>query len=87
MDNILQSDNQKRLFPYFIKQRVKSVSVLENPPAAQETQVRSLGWEDLLIKEAATHSRILAWEIPWTEEPGRLQAHLFVSHKELDTTE
>ena len=87
MDNILQSDNQKRLFPYFIKQRVKSVSVLKNPPAAQETQVRSLGWEDLLIKEAATHSRILAWEIPWTEEPGRLQAHLFVSHKELDTTE
>ena len=40
----------------------------------QETQVRSLGQEDLLEKEMATHSRILAWEIPWTEEPGRLQS-------------
>ena len=40
----------------------------------QETQVRSLGWEDPLEKEMATHSRILAWEIPWTEEPGGLQS-------------
>ena len=39
----------------------------------QETQVRSLGWEDPLEKEMATHSSFLAWEIPWTEEPGRLQ--------------
>ena len=39
----------------------------------QETQVRSLGWEDLLEKEMATHSNILAWRIPWTEEPGGLQ--------------
>ena len=39
----------------------------------QETQVRSLGWEDLLEKEMATHSSILAWRIPWTEEPGGLQ--------------
>ena len=38
----------------------------------QETQVRSLGWEDPLEKEMATHSSILAWEIPWTEEPGGL---------------
>ena len=38
----------------------------------QETQVRFLGWEELLEKEMATHSSILAWEIPWTEEPGRL---------------
>ena len=38
------------------------------------TQVRSLGWEDPLEKEMATHSSILAWEIPWTEEPGSLQA-------------
>ena len=35
---------------------------------------RSLGWEDLLEEEMATHSSILAWEIPWTEEPGRLQS-------------
>ena len=38
----------------------------------QETQVHSLGWEDLLAKEMATHSGILAWKIPWTEEPGGL---------------
>ena len=40
----------------------------------QETYVRSLGQEDLLKKGMATHSSILAWEIPWTEEPGRLQS-------------
>ena len=43
-------------------------------PTVRETQVQSLGWEDLLEKEMATHSSILAWEIPWTEEPGRLQS-------------
>ena len=43
-------------------------------PTMQETQVRSLGWEDLLEKEMATHSSILACKIPWTEEPGRLQS-------------
>ena len=40
----------------------------------QEMLVRSLGWEDLLEKEIATHSSILAWSIPWTEEPGGLQS-------------
>ena len=40
-------------------------------PAMQETWVQSLGWEDPLEKEIATHSSILAWEILWTEEPGR----------------
>ena len=40
----------------------------------QETQVQSLGWEDCLEKEMATHSSIFAWKIPWTEEPGRLQS-------------
>ena len=40
----------------------------------QETWVRPLGWEDPLEKEMATHSRILAWRIPWTEEPGGLQS-------------
>ena len=43
-------------------------------PAMQEAQVRSLGLEDPLEKEMATHSSILAWRIPWTEEPGRLQS-------------
>ena len=49
-------------------------SVVKNPPAKQETQVKSLGQEDPLEKEMATHSSILAWRIPWTEEPGRLQS-------------
>ena len=40
----------------------------------QEMQVQSLGWEDPLEKEMATHSSILAWKIPWTEEPGGLQS-------------
>ena len=43
-------------------------------PTMQETQVQSLGREDLLEKEMATHSRILAWKIPWMEEPVRLQS-------------
>ena len=48
--------------------------MVKNLPAKQEMGVRSLGWEDLLKKEIATHSSILAWEIPWTEEPGGLQS-------------
>ena len=43
-------------------------------PAMRETRVRSLGWEDLLKKEMATHSSILAWRIPGMEKPGRLQS-------------
>ena len=43
-------------------------------PPLRETRVRSLGWEDPLEKEMATHSNTLAWKIPWTEEPGRLQS-------------
>ena len=50
----------------------------------QETQVRSLGWEDPLQKEMATHSIILAWRIPWTEELGGLQS---TGREGLDTTE
>ena len=61
----------------FIAQLVK------NLPAVQETQVRSLGWEDPLEKEMATHFSILAWRIPWTEELSRLQS---MESKELDTT-
>ena len=44
---------------------------VKNPPAMWETWVQSLGWEDPLEKGRATHSIILAWRIPWTEEPGR----------------
>ena len=49
-------------------------SVGKNLPAMQEARVLSLGGEDLLEKKMATHSRILAWRIPWTEEPGGLQS-------------
>ena len=48
--------------------------MVKNPLAVQETQVRSLGGEDPLEKEMATHSNILAWKIPWTEDPGWLQS-------------
>ena len=48
--------------------------MVKNLPAMQETWVRSLGQGDPLEKELATHSSILAWEIPWTEEAGRLQS-------------
>ena len=51
-------------------------------PAVQETQVRSLVWDGPLEKGMATHSSIIAWRIPWTEEPGRLQCH-----REPDTNE
>ena len=47
---------------------------VQSLPAVLETQVRSLGRVDLLGKEMAAHSSILAWRIPWTEEPGRLQS-------------
>ena len=47
---------------------------VKNLPAMQETWVLSLDWEDPLEKEMATHSSSLAWEIPWTEEPGGLQS-------------
>ena len=49
-------------------------SAVKKPPAMNETQVQSLGQEDPLEKERATHPSILAWEIPWTEEPGGLQS-------------
>ena len=57
---------------------------MKNPPAMQETQVQSLGQEDPLEKDMATHSSILVWGIPWTEEPGGLQS---MGSQESDTTE
>ena len=49
-------------------------SDIKNPPTMRETWVQSLGWEDPLQEGTVTHSSILAWRIPWTEEPGRLQS-------------
>ena len=60
-------------------------SVVKNPPVmqeTQETQVQSLGWEDPMEKEMATHTSTLAWKIPWTERGDSPWGH-----KELDTTE
>ena len=54
---------------FLVAQRLKRL------PAMQETRVRSLSREDLLEKDMATHSRVLAWRIPWAEEPGRLQSY------------
>ena len=50
------------------------VQMVKNLLAVQDTWVQSLGWENLLEKGIATHSSILAWRIPWKEEPGRLQS-------------
>ena len=58
--------------------------MVKNMPSMQETWVRSLGQEDPLEKEMVPHSGILAWKIPWTEEPGGLQSTGL--QKELDTT-
>ena len=58
--------------------------MVKNLPALQETWVQSLSQEDPLEKGMATHSGILAWENPWTEEPGRLQS---MAYKEWDTAE
>ena len=56
---------------------------VKNPPAMQETQVQTLDQEDPLEKEMATHSSILAWQTPWTDEPGGLQS---MGSQESDTT-
>ena len=56
--------------------------MVKNPPVKRETWIGSLGWEDPLEEGVATHSSILAWRIPWTEEPGGLQS---VGSQESDT--
>ena len=63
------------IFIFIHKYRASLVAqMVKNPPAVQETWVQSLVWEDPLEKGMATHSSILAWRIPWTEESGRLQS-------------
>ena len=62
-----------KLYCFLNKHRTPLVAeMVKCLPTMQETWVQSLGWEDPLEKEMATHSSILAWEIPWMEEPGRL---------------
>ena len=60
-----------------------TTQLIKNLPAVQETQIQFLGQKDPLEEEMATHSSILAWRIPWAEEPGRLQS---MGSQESDTT-
>ena len=69
-----------KLRVFLVAQMVKHL------PTMRETWIQSLGWEDLLEKEMATHSSILAWKIPWMEGPGRLQS-MGSQRVELDMTE
>ena len=57
----------------FVYSTLGMAQMVKNTPAMWETWIRSLGWEDPLEKGKATHSSILAWRIPWTEDPGGLQ--------------
>ena len=66
--------NSEKLKAFLVRWAFLVVQLVKNLPAVQETQVRSLDWEDPLGKEMATHSSILACKISWTEEPGRLQS-------------
>ena len=59
---------------HFLPAEPPGAQMVENLPAMQKTWVQSLGWEDPLEKEMATHSSIQAWRIPWTEDPGRPQS-------------
>ena len=61
-------------YPLHCSQASLVGQAVENQPAMWETWVRSLGWKDPLEKGTATHSSVLAWRIPWTEEPGGLQS-------------
>ena len=63
-----------RLSDFTFTFSIAEASLRKNPPAMQETRVRSLGWENPLEKEMAIQSSTIAWKIPWTEEPGRLQS-------------
>ena len=65
---------EKKVQPRGVGASSLIVQLVKNLPAMQETWVQSLGWEDPLEKEMAAHSTILAWRIPRTEEPGRLQS-------------
>ena len=70
----LNSWTAKKVFKMLLGLASLVAQSLKCLPAMQETRVRSLSWEDPLEKEMATHSSILAWRIPWREEPGRLHS-------------
>ena len=62
------------VFKYIVFKTSLVARTVKRPSTMQETWVQSLGWEDPLEKEMAIHSSTIAWKIPWTEEPGRLQS-------------
>ena len=68
----MNQSSRKLCFIYYLLSLV--AQSVNSPPAMQETWIRSLGWEDPLEEGMATHFSILAWRIPWTEEPGGLQS-------------
>ena len=78
LESLLCDHTRLTLYSHVLFGVVHSASVVaqmvKRLPTMRETRVQSLGWEDPLEKEMATHSSILAWKIPWTEEPGRLQS-------------
>ena len=65
---------REKTFSFVPLRATLEAQMVKSLPAMQETQVQLLGQEEPLEKEMATHSSILAWKIPWTEEPGRLQS-------------
>ena len=65
---------EKKLQAHRLERASLVAQMAKNLPLIQETRVQSLGWEDPLEKEMAAYSSILAWKIPWMEEPGRLQS-------------
>ena len=66
--------NRPNMFNTSLSHSLSASHAAQNLPAMQETRVRSLGQEDPLEEEMATHSSLLAWRIPWTEEPGGIQS-------------
>ena len=75
LKNIKQNQAEVKNIITEIKNTLEGMGqMVKNLPAVQETQVPSLGWEDPLEKGMATHFSVLAWEIPWSEEPGGLQS-------------
>ena len=71
----IEKEVKHKYLAAFIMVHVSLVAqMVKSLPAMKETRVQGLGWEDPLKKEMATHSSILVWEIPWTEEPGGLQS-------------
>ena len=79
MGFLIQKVTAYSLSPKYISLNISTraslvAQMVKTLPAKWETWVQSLGWEDTLEKKTATHSTTLAWRIPWTEEPGRLQS-------------